>query len=123
MPEETHKRSLWLGIIERAVTIGLTIIIAAFFLGGKREKLTQKVGTLESDMAAWKEEWKAEHKHITAMDLEGSVATKNFIAQYDKEQAKQYEMLKELQSEVKHLEAMKAQLDRLERKIGDPPKP
>jgi hypothetical protein len=70
-------------------------------------------------MAKLQEERKAELKHITAMDLEGSVATKNFINQYEKDQTKQWEQLKYQQTEINHLELMKAQIDRLERKVDD----
>jgi hypothetical protein len=56
------------------------------------------------------------------MDLEGSVATKNFITHYNKEQAQQYEQLKALQTEVKHLETMEWRLGKIERKFDlDPP--
>jgi hypothetical protein len=68
-------------------------------------------------------ELKAERKEqadkITRMDLDGSVATKNFITNYNAEQAKQYDMLKHLSEQVSHLETMTWRLERLERKVDD----
>jgi flagellar basal body-associated protein FliL len=119
MPEETKKRSIWIGIAERVVSFMVVFAIAFMWVGSTRQKVQQKVLTLETEMAAWKTEWKEASKHITKMDLEGSVATKNFIANYDKKQSGQDEELKKLREEVNHLELMKAQIDRLERKIDD----
>lgn len=119
MPEETHKRSIWLGIAERIVSFLAVFAIAFMWVGSTRQKVQQKVLTLEAEVATLKQEWKAELQHITKMDLEGSVATKNFIANYDKKQATQDDTIKELRKEVNHLELMKSQIDRLERKIDD----
>jgi hypothetical protein len=49
--------------------------------------------------------------------LDGSVATKNFITNYTKEQAQQYEMFKHLQEQVSHLETMNWRIERLEREV------
>jgi hypothetical protein len=119
MPEAAQRRSIWLGIAERVVSFLAVFAIAFMWVGSTRQKVQQKVLTLETEMAAWKAEWKEASKHITKMDLEGSVATKNFIANYDKKQTTQDEQLKNLQEEVNHLELMKAQIDRLERKVDD----
>ena len=48
-------------------------------------------------MAVWKAEWKEKDKYITKMDLEGSVATKNFIHNYERKQASQDATVKEIQ--------------------------
>ena len=109
------KRSLWTGIGIQLVSFIVWAVIAIFFLGGSRQKMV----TLGKDMAEWKEEWKAEKAHITKMDLEGSVATKNFVHQYEREQAKQYERIQKLEDEVSHLETMALKIDRLEQKLGD----
>ena len=108
------KRSLWTGIGIQLVSFIVWAVIAIFFLGGSRQKMV----TLAKDMAEWKEEWKAEKAHITKMDLEGSVATKNFVHQYEREQAKQYDRIKALEDEVRHLETMSLRIDRLEKKNG-----
>ena len=104
------KRSLWTGIGIQLVSFIVWAVVAIFFLGGSR----QKIVTLARDMADWKIEWKEREKQITRMDLEGSVATKNFIHNYEKEQAKQYERLKHLEDEVGHLETMELRINRLE---------
>jgi hypothetical protein len=102
-------------------------LLGSILTGRKTAEGRQKVTTLETDMAAWKSEWKERDKYITKMDLEGSVATKNFIAAYEKEQAKQYGIMKELQTEVSHLDKVELRLDNLERIVrarypADPPK-
>ena len=101
MPEE-RQHSIWVGIGIQLVSFIVWAVIAIFFLGGSRQKMV----TLGRDMDQWKMEWKERDKQITRMDLEGSVATKNFIQNYDKEQAKQYERLKHLEDEVNHLDQM-----------------
>jgi hypothetical protein len=115
MPEDNHKRSLWLGVGEKVISFVVGVIVAAFLLGGAR----QRVNTLGKDMAEWKEEWKAEKQHITKMDLEGSVATKNFVHQYEKEQSKQYERIQKLEEEVKHIRTIELRIDRLEKQVND----
>jgi hypothetical protein len=111
MTDEPHKRSMWMGIGEKVVSFVVGVIIASFFLGGARAR----VQNLGRDMEAWKVEWKERDKDITRMDLEGSVATKNFIHNYEKEQAKQYERLQKLEEEVSHLDEFKLRIERLER--------
>jgi hypothetical protein len=115
MPEE-HKRSqLWMGIGIQLVSFVVWAIVAIFLLGGSRQKMV----TLGRDMDQWKTEWKERDRQITRMDLEGSVATKNFILNYDKEQAKQYERLKHLEDQVGHLESMEMRINRLEQIVID----
>jgi hypothetical protein len=106
------KRSLWTGIGIQLVSFIVWAIIAIFFLGGSRQKMV----TLGREMDDWKLEWKEREKQITRMDLEGSVATKNFIHNYDKEQAKQYERLKHLEDEVNHLDSLELRIERLEKR-------
>ena len=107
---DSNKRSLWTGIGIQLVSFIVWAVIAIFFLGGSRQKMV----TLGKDMEAWKVEWKEEKQHITKMDLEGSVATKNFVHQYEREQAKQYDRIQKLEIEVAHLEAMELRINRLE---------
>ena len=112
MAENNHKRSsILMGIGIQLVSFIVWAVIAIFFLGGSRQKMV----TLGRDMDQWKIEWKERDKQITRMDLEGSVATKNFIHNYEKEQAKQYERLKHLEDEVGHLESMELRIERLEK--------
>jgi hypothetical protein len=107
---ENNKRSLWTGVGIQLVSFVVWIVIAIFLLGGSRQKMV----SLGRDMENWKQEWKERDRHITKMDLEGSVATKNFVAQYEKEQAQQYARLKHLEEQVNHLENMNYRIDRLE---------
>lgn len=123
MPEESAKRSWILEVGRWASTVVVTLILASFLLGGKREKVSQKITTLEIEVGDLKTAWKKELEHITRMDLEGSVATKNFIAGYDRKQAAQDQTIKEIQSEVRHLELMNDKINRLERKVDDGHKP
>jgi hypothetical protein len=116
MPDEpTHKHSLLVGIGEKVISFVVGMLIAAFFLGGARAKIQ----TLGRDMDNWKVEWKERDKQITRMDLEGSVATKNFVHNYEKEQAQQYARLKHLEDQVGHLETMTLRIDRLEQIVID----
>jgi hypothetical protein len=114
MPE-TPKHSLWMAIAERVVSFLFVFAVAFIWVGSTRQKVNQKVGTLETEVQLLKEQAKERDKHITTMDLDGSVATKNFIINYNQEQAKQYDMLKRLSEQVSHLETMNWRLDRLER--------
>ena len=101
-----------MGVGEKVLSFVIGVVIASFFLGGAR----QRVNTLGKDMDNWKVEWKERDKQITRMDLEGSVATKNFIHNYEKEQAKQYERLQKLEEEVSHLDKLELRIERLEGK-------
>lgn len=119
MPEALNKHSVLLGIAERVVSFLAVFAVAFIWVGSARTKVNQKVTTLEQEMADFKTEWKELNKHITTMDLDGSVATKNFITNYNKEQAQQYERLKHLEDQVGHLESLTWRLDRIERKVDD----
>lgn len=110
-------KHLWMGIGEKVISFVVGVILASFVLGGARQRVT----TLGKEMDAWKLEWKDRDKHITKMDLEGSVATKNFVVQYDKDQNKLHEQLKHLEAEVSHLDEYKLRIERLEKKTGTDP--
>ena len=115
MTENNSKRSsILMGIGIQLVSFIVWAVIAIFFLGGSRQKMV----TLGRDMDNWKTEWKERDKQITRMDLEGSVATKNFIMNYDKEQAKQYDRLKHLEDEVNHLDKLELRVHQLEKRAG-----
>ena len=112
-----NSKHLWMGIGEKVISFVVGVILASFVLGGAR----QRVNTLGKEMDAWKLEWKERDKHITKMDLEGSVATKNFVHQYDKDQGKVHERLKLLEAEASHLDEYKLRIERLEKKNGADP--
>lgn len=104
-----------MGIGEKVISFVIGLVIASFFLGGARQRVT----TLGQEMEDWKVEWKEREKQITRMDLEGSVATKNFIHNYEKEQAQQYARLKHLEDQVSHLESTELRINRLEQIVID----
>lgn len=110
--ENGKRSSILVGIGIQLVSFIVWAVVAIFFLGGSRQKMV----TLGRDMDNWKTEWKLEQAHITKMDLEGSVATKNFITQYEKEQGKQYDRLKHLEDEVNHLDKLELRVHQLEEK-------
>jgi hypothetical protein len=120
MPEELNKHSILLGIAERVVSFLAVFAVAFIWVGSARTKVNQKVTTLELEVAELKIEREKQGEKITHMDLDGSVATKNFITNYSKEQAQQYEMFKDLQGKVSHLETMQWRLERLERLTETP---
>ena len=49
------------------------------------------------------------------MDSTGTISFSLFHAQYDKEQAQQYERIKELEKEIRQLEVLKQKVESLER--------
>jgi hypothetical protein len=116
MPGDTpHKHSLWVGVGEKVISFVVGLIVAAFFLGGARAR----VASLGKDMEDWKAEWKIERDHIYKMDREGSQSFHNFYDGYKQEQAKQYEHLSRLDTEVKPIDGLKYRIEQLEKK--DPP--
>jgi hypothetical protein len=121
MANENHrKHSLWMGVGEKVISFVVGVIVAAFFLGGAR----QKISTLGQEMADWKQEWKSEHApRLERMDRQGTISFENFHQAYLKEQAHQYERLKHLEDEVNHLDKLELRVDRLEGKNGIDGKP
>ena len=108
MSNGNEKHSTRVAIISACVSLALSVVFAAYIVGQRTGKV------LEID--SWKRETAP---RIEKMDLEGSVATKNFIKHYNQEQAKQYKRLDKLEEEVSHLDKMELRIDRLEQKIGD----
>ena len=108
MADTEQKHSTRVAIISACVSLALSVVFAAYIVGQRTGKV------LEID--SWKKETAP---RIEKMDLEGSVATKNFIKIYDAEQAKQYKQLEKLQDQVSHLETMKLRIDRLEQRVND----
>jgi hypothetical protein len=118
MDENNHKsrkHNVWFGIGEKVVSFVIGLVIASFFLGGAR----QRVSSLGKDWDEWKLEWKDWKQQITRMDLEGSVATKNFVNHYNEEQRKQYMRLDKLEEQTSHLETLEHRLEVVERKVND----
>lgn len=109
---DPQKHSTRVAIVSALVSLVLSIVFAAYIVGQRTGKV------LEID------KWKSDTApRIEKMDLEGSVATKNFIKVYDSDQAKQYKRIEKLEDEVRHLEVMQLRIERLEQKLGSDGKP
>jgi hypothetical protein len=111
-------KHLWAGIAKQALSFIVGVVVAAFILG----KNSQKV----NDVLLWKadvtQRWKSDvAPRIERMDRQGSISFENFKTNYDAEQAKQYKRLERLETEVAHLETLNFRVDKMEKKIGDPP--
>lgn len=80
MSEE--KQQLWIGLGKQVLSGMVGALVAAFLLGGAR----QKVVAVGKDMDEWKKEWKEVHKpHIDRMDSIGSLSFEHWKAAHDKE--------------------------------------
>lgn len=108
--DDPQKHSTRVAIISALVSLVLSIVFAAYIVGQRTGKV------LEIDH--WK---KDTAPRIEKMDLEGSVATKNFIRIYDADQAKQYRRIEKLEDEVSHLDALQLRVERLEKRQGIDP--
>jgi hypothetical protein len=83
--EKTKNGSKWL-------IVGLPLISAFFAVIGTVYVVGQRTANVTEVV-----KWKAEiAPRIERMDRQGSISFENFRAQYEKEQAKQYEQLEEL---------------------------
>jgi hypothetical protein len=111
MPDDS-KHSTRVAIISALVSLALSVVFAAYIVGQRTGKV------LEID--SWKKETAP---RIEKMDLEGSVATKNFIKVYENEQAKQYKRLEKLEEEVSHLDKIELRIERLEKRLGEDGRP
>jgi hypothetical protein len=108
MSEQAHPTRV--AIISAAISFFLSCVFAAYVVG-------QRTGVV-LEIQRWKNDTAP---RIEKMDLEGSVATKNFIATYEKEQAKQYDRLKKLEEQTGHLETLFWRMDKVEKKAGIDP--
>ncbi len=111
-------KELWVGLGKQLITFVAGVIVASFILGKNSQKI--------NEMILWKQEvtqrWKSDvAPRIERMDRQGSISFENFQTQYEKEQAKQYVRLQKLEDQVAHLETMKLQIDRLERRMDKTP--
>jgi hypothetical protein len=69
----------------------------------------QRTGKI-SEVVDWKKETAP---RIERMDSKGTISFELFHIQYDKEQAQQYERIKDLEKEIKQIEVLKARLEDL----------
>jgi hypothetical protein len=108
---EEHKGSngkAWLAV-------GIPIMAAATAVLGFMYGIGQRGGKI-TEVVDWKNETAP---RIERMDSKGTVSFELFHIQYDKEQAQQYERIKELEKEIKQIEVLKSKVEALERKEHD----
>lgn len=112
MPIEEHRKSLWMGIGEKVISFVIGIVIASFFLGGARQRVT----TLGKEWDDWNTSWKTVHNpRLERMDSQGTLSFQHWKGSYDKEQTQQYGRIQKVEDAVSHLEAMELRIERLER--------
>jgi hypothetical protein len=96
-----EKKEMWVGIGKQVLSGMVGALVAAFLLGGAR----QKVVAVGKDMDEWKKEWKEVHKpHIDRIDSVGSLSFDHWKAGYDKDQHRIDERLKILEAEMKEVQ-------------------
>lgn len=108
MPDGTQThingKTKWLAIILPLAVATFSVIGFIYAVGQRGGKITEVV------------EWKKEvAPRLERMDREGTLSFAQFHAQYDKEQAQQYERLKELEKEGRQLDVLKQKVEALER--------
>lgn len=99
-----HSKTVWITVAKAVFPFAGGIIAAVFVLGTARQKI--------NDVIAWKLEVAP---RIERMDRQGSLSFEQFHIQYEKEQAQQYERLKELERESRQIDVMKQKIESLER--------
>lgn len=103
------------------IAISLPILAAAAGVLGFIYGVGQRGGKI-TEVVEWKNETAP---RIERMDAKGTISFELFHIQYDKEQAQQYERIKELERKAEQIEVLKARLDALEKErkikneIGD----
>jgi len=95
MPDDdtTDKHAKWVGIWRYVITFLVGVIVAAFTVGSARQKV--------KDLVAWKEHIAPK---IERMDSVGSLSFDHFHKQYEKDQARVDERLKELEKDMRAME-------------------
>jgi hypothetical protein len=95
MPDEAlrTKHSMWLAIGRQALAFVGGIILAAFILGGRQQKI--------NDLVNWKDKTAP---LIDRMDSQGSLSFHHFHEEYLRTQARQEKMIGELDSRLRDLE-------------------
>lgn len=97
----TDKQAIWVGVGKQVISGVVGALVAAFLLGGAR----QRVVAVGKDMDEWKTEWKTVHKpHIDRMDSVGSLSFDHWKVGYMKDQKNNEDRLKELEKEVKQIQ-------------------
>jgi hypothetical protein len=91
--EDAQQKAAWFGIGKQILSFVAGVVIAAFVVGGARQKLR--------DLAAWRD---VTAPRIERMDSKGTLSFEIFEKTYEKTQARQEERLKTLEHDVKEIE-------------------
>jgi hypothetical protein len=100
----------------RWLAVGIPIMAAATAVLGFMYGIGQRGGKI-TEVVEWKNETAP---RIERMDSKGTISIELFHIQYDKEQAQQYERIKELESKIGQIEVLKSRVDNLERERKQP---
>jgi hypothetical protein len=94
MPDENHSaKHIWVNIAKQVLTFVVGVVTAAFVLGGARQRITELTS------------WKAETApRIERMDSIGSLSFDHFHKQYEKDQTRIDDRLKDLEKEIRTIE-------------------
>jgi hypothetical protein len=102
--QSNNHRTKWLAIIIPILSAAFAVIGFIYYIGQRGSKIAEVV------------EWKKEMApRIERMDAQGTLSFSLFHTQYEKEQAQQYDRLKELEKEIRQIEVMKQKIESLER--------
>lgn len=91
--EPDHKHSLWMGIWKQAMSFLIGVIVAAFFVGSRTQRI--------KDIQTWKDHISPK---IERMDSVGSLSFDHWKVTYEKEQKHNEDRLKTLEVDVKELQ-------------------
>ena len=102
--QTSNHKTKWLAVIIPILSAAFAVVGFIYYIGQRGSKISEVV------------EWKKEMApRIERMDSTGTISFSLFHAQYDKEQAQQYERIKELEKEIRQLEVIKQKVESLER--------
>lgn len=97
------------------LAIGLPVLVAVSGVLGFMYAIGQRTSKMV-EVVEWKKETAP---RIERIDSKGSVSFELFHIQYDKEQAQQYERIKELERQIGQIDVLKTRIDILERKQNE----
>lgn len=95
----------------RWLAVSLPLLAAVMAVLGFMYGIGQRGGKI-TEVVEWKQETAP---RIERMDSKGTISFELFHIQYDKEQAQQYERIKELESKIGQIDVLKSRIDALER--------
>ena len=100
----SNHKTKWLAVIIPILSAAFAVVGFIYYIGQRGSKISEVV------------EWKKEMApRIERIDSQGTISFTLFHVQYEKEQAQQYERIKELEREIRQLEVLKQKVESLER--------